>query len=143
MNAEIQTIILKGLDRQLPAMQQAHLGLEVPSKGWLRAVRGALGLTQRKVAAKLRMKQQPYAAIEEREMSGTVTLETLRRAAGALDCELVYFLVPRPGVARSFEELAMKHNPAQANLRATEHSMALEGQAVHKLLPSKPDQPAS
>jgi DNA-binding XRE family transcriptional regulator len=82
MNAEIQTIILKGLDRQLPAMQQAHLGLEVPSKGWLRAVRGALGLTQRKVAAKLRMKQQPYAAIEEREMSGTVTLETLRRAAG-------------------------------------------------------------
>lgn len=128
MKTEMRAVLLKGLDEHLPTMRT----FPVPARGWLRAVRDALGLSQRQVAKKLGMRQQPYAAMEEREKGGTVTLETLERAAGALDCDLVYYLVPKPGLAQTFTELAAKHDPAQAHRRATEHSMALEGQGAVK-----------
>ena len=47
-----------------------------------------------------------------------------------MECEVVYFVVPRVGVAESFAELAARHDPARVHLAATEHLMALEGQAV-------------
>ena len=51
-----------------------------------------------------------------------------------MDCDLVYYLVPR---ARSFGELATRLDPAFAHLQASEHSMALEGQAVGDLPTTK------
>lgn len=59
---------------------------------------------------------------------------SLQRAAEAMDCDLVYYLVPR---AKSFGELATRLDPAFAHLQASEHSMALEGQAVGDLPPAK------
>jgi predicted DNA-binding mobile mystery protein A len=99
-----------------------------PTKGWLRAARQALGLTQSQMAKKLGMKQQAYANIEVREQREKVTLETLRRAAGALDCDLVYAFVPKKAVAPTFSELAARYDSGLAMRNATEHSMALEGQ---------------
>jgi hypothetical protein len=52
-----------------------------------------------------------------------------------MECEVVYFVVPRAGVAETFAELAARHDPARVHLAATEHSMALEGQAVGDLKP--------
>ena len=132
--------MLKALDRQIPAMRQIFPALAVPSKGWLRAVREAMGMSQRDVAAKIGIKQQPYAAFELREVKGTITIESLQRAAGALDCDVVYFLVPKQGVASNFSELAAQHDPGLEHLRATEHSMGLEGQGVGDLAPKKPEQ---
>ena len=59
---------------------------------------------------------------------GTAQLNTLRRAADALDCELVYAFVPR----RSLEEqvLEQARARAEAEVRRIAHSMALEDQAV-------------
>ena len=99
-----------------------------PTKGWLRAAREALGVTQSQMAMRLGMRQQPHAQVESRERLDKVTLETIRRAAAALDCDLVYALVPRASVATSFSGLAQKHDPGLAVRRATQHSMALEGQ---------------
>ena len=42
------------------------------------------------------------------------------------------------GVAETFANLAGRHDPARAHLAATEHSMALEGQAAGDLKPVKP-----
>jgi predicted DNA-binding mobile mystery protein A len=115
----------------------ATASVNVPAKGWLRATRQAMGLTQSQMAKKLGMRQQTYANIEVREPKERVTLETLRRAAGALDCELVYAFVPKKAVAPTFSELAQRHDPDLAARRATEHSMALEGQGMPVSAPKK------
>ena len=133
MKATIQHVLLSTLDSQVPAMTATQKSVSRPAGGWLRAVRQALGLAQAAVAKKTGLTQQAYAQFERGEASGTLSLGNLRRAAEAMDCELVYFLVPRPGRAKSFRELATQLDPDFAHLQASEHSMALEGQAVGDL----------
>lgn len=88
-------------------------------------MREAIGATQGRVATKAGIKRQSYAQFEVAEESGSLSLDSLRRAAAAMDCELLYCLVPREAVADSFSGLAAIHDPAAAHLKATEHSMAL------------------
>jgi predicted DNA-binding mobile mystery protein A len=107
-----------------------------PTKGWLRAARKALHMTQSQMARRLGMKQQAYANIEVREQTERVSLETLRRAAGALDCDLIYALVPKKAIAANFAELSAKYDPDLGLRKATEHSMALEGQVPRVQAPT-------
>ena len=48
-------------------------------------------------AAKLNLTRQSFAELEKTEALGTIMLKSLRRAAEAVDCDLVYALVPRAG----------------------------------------------
>ena len=138
MKTSLQHVLLSDLDKQLPALTAAQKSASQPAGGWLRAVRQALGLAQTTVAQKAGITQQAYAQFERGEAGGTLSLGNLQRAAEAMDCELVYFLVPRAGRAKSFGELTPQLDPDFAHLQATEHSMALEGQAVGDLPPKTP-----
>ena len=66
-----------------------------PNQGWIRAVRDALGMSSAELAARMDVGQSSISGLERRETTETITLHSLRRAAKALDCDLVYFLVPR------------------------------------------------
>jgi predicted DNA-binding mobile mystery protein A len=125
INPSFREIILDGLEQRLPPLSAAREPAKVPARGWLRAVREALGLTQGKVAEKAAMKRQSYAQFENAEKKGTISLASLRRAAAAMDCEVVYFIVPRESVAPSYRELAGLLDPASRHLKATDQSMAL------------------
>jgi transcriptional regulator with XRE-family HTH domain len=92
-------------------------------------VREAVGLTQAEVAEKAGVKRQSYAQFENHEERGSITLSSLRRAAEAMDCELVYYVAPRGTVARTYAGLAQVHDPMARHLGASEHSMRLRGQA--------------
>ena len=99
-----------------------------PARGWIKAVREALGMTTAQLATRLRMKQPSIVAIEQSEARGTIELATLRRVAEALDCTVVYAFVPNKPL-----EAAVR-NRARAFLRRrrgpVEHSMLLEDQKV-------------
>ncbi len=101
-----------------------------PVRGWIRAVREALGLTTEQLARRLSIKQPSVVALEQSEAKGTIELATLRRVAEALDCTLVYALVPN----RPLE--AVIRDRARAFLRnrrtSVEHSMLLEAQSVKR-----------
>jgi predicted DNA-binding mobile mystery protein A len=134
-----RAIVLKGLDQQITPLAAARTAARRPVHGWLRAIRDSTALTQASLAQKLGLSRQSYAALETSEARGAISLSSLQRAADALDCELVYFVIPRTAVATSFTALAAHHDPTRAHLLATEHSMSLEGQAVGDLLrPSTP-----
>lgn len=66
-----------------------------PNKGWIRALRDALGMSSADLARRMGVSQQRVPAIERGEQDMTIKLDTLIRAADALGCELVYALVPR------------------------------------------------
>jgi transcriptional regulator with XRE-family HTH domain len=87
-----------------------------------------MGLTLRAVAEKLKTSPQTVHSYERREAAGTLTMANLRKVAGAMDCELVYFLVPKGSPPKTFTKLAAAQASALADLLATEHSMRLEDQ---------------
>lgn len=79
--------------RELPARARA-----VPAGGWVAAIREALGMSVQDFAHRLGITRASAAKLEASERRGTVQLDTLQRAAAALDCDLVYALVPRRGL---------------------------------------------
>lgn len=100
-----------------------------PQKGWIRAIREASGVTVRDMAKRLRRVPSAAAHLEKSEAEYRITLGSLRAAADALGCELVYALVPRSGSIQDLAEERVR-TKAGENVRAVEHSMALEDQAV-------------
>src|SRR5690349_16241493 len=75
-----------------------------PVRGWIKAVREALGMTSAQLAERLKVKQPSVVAIEQSEEKGTIELQTLRRVAEALDCTLVYALVPNRPLEESVRD---------------------------------------
>jgi predicted DNA-binding mobile mystery protein A len=99
-----------------------------PARGWLRAIREALGVSQQKVAAAAKVKRQSLIGFEKAEAGDRITLRNLRRVADAMDCELVYAIMPKSG---SIQELAEQRKRSEATKRvlSVERTMALEDQA--------------
>lgn len=99
-----------------------------PHGGWIRAIRQALGMSGRELADRLGVTQQTIPDIERSEQAQTIKLETLRRAANALECDLVYVLVPRRSLDDTVWEQARRR--ATEHLRAVAHHSRLEDQSV-------------
>lgn len=115
------------LDERLQQFSQIAR-YEVPARGWIKAIRESLGMTTAQLAKRLGIKQPSVVAIEQSETRGTIELATLRRVAEALDCRVVYALVPRATL-----ELAVRDRAralARRRRTAVEHSMLLEDQKV-------------
>lgn len=85
---------------------------QAPAEGWLRQVRLSRGATQQTLADALGCKRQACAQLERSEARGAISLYSLRKAAAAMDCELVYALVPRGSAAAGGPQA--QHAPAQA-----------------------------
>lgn len=99
-----------------------------PVRGWIRAIREALGMTTAQLAQKLGIKQPSLIDLEQSEARGTIELATLRRVAEVLDCTLVYALVPNKPLERMVRERARAF--ARKRLGPVEHTMLLEDQKV-------------
>lgn len=99
-----------------------------PAHGWIRAIRDALGMSTRQYAARLGVSQPQVVAYERGETEESIALGNLRRAAEALDCELVYALVPRRSLTETLRKRA--EDIADAKLARMGHTMRLENQEV-------------
>src|ERR1700677_37513 len=106
-----------------------------PPKGWLRAVRDALGMTTAQFGRRLGVSQPRIIELEKSEVSGSVTLNTLQRAAEALGCRLVYTLIPEKPLAETVRERA--ELIAERQLKAVEQTMRLENQSVKNATAAK------
>ena len=126
MKPELRGLIRKGLDQRISALKLAAVNAPRPVRGWLRAVREAIGLKQETVAKRIGVTRPSYADLESSEARGSISLSSLARAADAMDCELVYFIIPRDAVAKTFGELALRHDPAMKHLYVHEREMPLE-----------------
>ena len=118
---------IRHLDKRLSTLRPLTKSPR-PPKGWLRAVRDALGMTTAQLARRIGVTQPRIVELEQSEVSGSVTLRSLQRAAEALGCQVVYALVPvRPlaEVVRARAELL-----ADKQLASVHHTMSLEDQAV-------------
>lgn len=128
-NRKMRALARWTLDQQLLSLREMT-PLVRPERGWIRAVREALGMTTGQFAKRLGVTQPRVAVLERAEADGVATLKTLRQAAEALDCVLVYALVPR----KPLEDLVRDRARVVADqqLARSDQTMRLEDQAVSR-----------
>jgi len=117
----------KQLDKRLASFGKVSLYAR-PSKGWIHALRTALGMTTYQYAERLNVSQPRISQLEAAEKDKTVTLDTLERAARALGCTFVYALIPNEPLEQKVIEQAEKK--ARQLLRKVDHTMSLENQGL-------------
>jgi predicted DNA-binding mobile mystery protein A len=99
-----------------------------PPRGWVRAIREALGMSAAVLAARLGTTPGAVTRLEQSEAADRIRLDTLRRAADALGCDLVYLLVPRRPLTATVQDRA--RDVAREQAAAIEQTMRLEDQAT-------------
>lgn len=126
MNKLQSELARKNLDRKLQG-----LGENTPVRprsGWIRAIRDAIGMTTRQLAARMGVSQSRIVALEQAEATDSTTLKSLRDAAEAMDCQLVYAIVPRTSLEQMVRDRA--HAKATAQFGHVSQGMLLENQSL-------------
>src|SRR6185312_67253 len=116
----------RSLDARFKDMRPAER-FKQPVRGWIKAIREALGMTTAQLARRIGVKQPTLVNIEQSEAKGTVQLATLRRVAEAMNCKLVYALVPNEPLESIVRQQARK--VVARRLKSVEHTMRLEDQS--------------
>lgn len=126
MQARHKLIIRQQLDKTLAGLKATNT--QVPVKGWIRAIREALGMSGKQLAQRLKVSQPRIPRLEQDELTGSVTIKTMQQVAEALNCTLVYALVPRTSLEDTLRGQARL--VAQDRIERVAHSMLLEAQSL-------------
>ena len=118
------------LDKRFAKLKPLTNEAARPSRGWIRAIREALGMTTGQLAKRLGVHQPRVIELERGEATGNITVRSLERAAEALGCRLVYAFVPKEPLADTIRKRGIASSPT-SQLASVEHTMRLEAQGVN------------
>jgi predicted DNA-binding mobile mystery protein A len=125
-----QQLIIQQTDQKLAVFIPLRSTV-IPSKGWINTVRTSLKMSLRQVGIRLKISSQSVKEIEEREAAGTITLNSLRDAANAMDLQLVYGFVSKHDTLEQMIEKRAKEFATEIVMR-TNTTMTLEDQQNSK-----------
>lgn len=126
MRTANQALTIDQLSRKLSALSGLE-NIPPPSQGWLRTIRNALRMPLRVLARRMNISIQSVTEMERREAEGTISLNTLRAAAEAMNMKFVYVVLPKEG---SLEEMIERQalELARKIVMRTSQNMRLEDQ---------------
>jgi predicted DNA-binding mobile mystery protein A len=76
-------------------------------RSWIHHMRSALGMTTRQLGRRMKINQSAIVEFEKSEAKGAIQLGSLRRAAAAMNCRLVYAFVPDGPLEKRFDALRL------------------------------------
>lgn len=121
-------LLIEQLDQKLNPFQKTELVL-VPEKGWINTIRTTLNMTMDQLGTKLNITRQGVKRIEDSEAKGTLTINSLKEVAQALELKFVYGFVPKES---SIDNLinSKAENLARKIVLRTNQNMKLEDQGI-------------
>ena len=125
----MRNILIRQLGKSLDNLNNLQIP-RVPEKGWLCAIRKALGITSKQLGSRLGISQQAAQDVERREVEGSVTLNSLSESVRAMNCRLVYYIVPNEPLEQMIDKQIDKK--ARESLSYVSNLMELEDQKVDK-----------
>ncbi len=128
MNNKQRALARKQLERRVAPLRE--IMLVPPKRGWIRAIRESLGMSDRQLASRMGVAPSRIPALEKAEATGRTTVRTLRQAASAMNCTFVYALVPIEPLDDILRQRATIK--ARKDMSRLDHTMRLENQAVPK-----------
>jgi predicted DNA-binding mobile mystery protein A len=121
------------LDRSFVRLKT--LSLKTPKKGWLKEIRESLGMSMKDLAERLGTIKQRIERIEKDEVASKVTLETMKKTADAMNCDFVYFILPKNSLEEILKDQSLK--AAEKILKQVGKTMALEAQSTSNISEKK------
>ena len=129
MKKDIRKLHLKHVKSRLNSLK-THDMVGKPPIGWIRFIREALNMSSKALAKRVGISPNTMSETEKAEIEEAITLKRLRKVADSLNCDLVYYLLPRQEIETMIEKQA-KHISIQ-KIRDAQGHMELEDQAVTK-----------
>jgi len=126
---DINVLGRKHLERRLAPLRD--IDFTRPQRGWLRAMREAMGMTTRQLAQRMSKVQSAVVDMEKSEARESISLASLRQAAEAMDCVLVYAIIPKEPLDDILRARAT--GVAALQLARASHTMALENQSLSRV----------
>lgn len=127
MRRKNQRRVRQRLDEHLVPLRESN-AVTMPPRGWIRAYRDALGMTAAQLGSRMGISQPAVTKLEQSEVDGTISVESLQRAAQAMDATAHSVFLPNSTledtVLRRAREVAIR------DLEGVDRSMRLEDQAV-------------
>lgn len=123
-------LLLTQIDKQIKPWQALSLKKNRPKIGWVRTLRTALGMTSQELATRMGLKHGRILQLEKAEIADAITLRSLKSVAHAMDCELIYAIVPKISLIKMLKTKARE--VACRRIGRVSHSMTLEAQALTK-----------
>ncbi|MBM3430452.1 MAG: mobile mystery protein A [Bacteroidetes bacterium] len=130
MKSNKQHLLIQQTDKKLDTFKNLK-GIVVPSKGWINTFRNSLKMSLRQLGDRLHISPQSVKEIEEREVVGTITLNSLHDAAKAMDMKLVYGFVSKHESLEQMIEKRARELATEIVMR-THATMTLEDQQNSK-----------
>ena len=124
MDWSLRKMRAKQIENQLKGLSK----LSSPEIGWVKTIRETLGMNTRQLGKRCNVSSERIIRIESDEIEGRTTLATLEKIAQAMNCRLVYAIVPNDGMIEFIEKAA--EDKAKTQLQQTSHHMALEDQKI-------------
>lgn len=121
-------LLIEQLDQKLNPFLESRKVL-IPERGWINTIRTTLNMTMAQLGTKLEITRQGVKRIEESEASGSITLNSLKEVANAMDLKLVYALVPKNETIDDLIETKAEELAKKIVLR-TNQNMKLEDQGI-------------
>lgn len=124
---ELKRLRMRQLTERLKPWEEVR-DVAPPKGGWIAAIREGLGMGMNQLARRMGIDTTAIAHLENREAAGRITVESLRRAAEAMDSKLVYAIVPNQSMHDTLQ--AQARRVARARMGRVGHTMSLEAQDV-------------
>jgi len=128
MKLSNRKLLIDQLDRKIKILSNFKES-EIPSKGWIFAIRTAMNMSLAQLAKKLGKTVPTTREIELREESKNITLKKLLEVADVLDLKLIYGFIPKDGSLENMIEVKANELAKKIVLR-TSQTMKLEDQEV-------------
>jgi predicted DNA-binding mobile mystery protein A len=125
-----QWLMLKQVEEQLREWQLLNKRFGRPRIGWIKTLRQALGMTAQQLASRIGVTRGRMVQIENAEVADAITLRSLKNAAAAMGCEVVYAIVPVGSYSLEDIVRARANQIAAERIARVAHSMSLEAQTV-------------
>jgi predicted DNA-binding mobile mystery protein A len=105
MKTNLNSLAMTQIERRLDSLREIK-GKTIVSNGWIKFIRKAMGLSSTDLAKLSNLSPRTVTQAERREIEGKISLSTLKKMAEAMECELVYSLVPKASVRDTIKNKA-------------------------------------
>jgi predicted DNA-binding mobile mystery protein A len=126
----LKTVVIQQYRENVNRVKHKVDGLVVPSEGWVRSVRTALGMSGALLGRRLGVTRASVSNTEKAELNGGVTLKAMQQMAEGMGCRFVYAIVPEKDIEAVVYRRAVEK--ARERVKAASVHMALEDQALSK-----------
>ena len=121
MNHWDKLLVREQLDKKLVKFRSTP---PLPSNGWIKTIREALGMTTAQLAKRVGVNQPRITHMEQAEPEENLKLSTMNKVAEGLGMKFVYGFVPKESLENTVRSQARKL--ALSRMERLDHTMRLE-----------------